>query len=83
MLNNILRPWRPDRTDAAARPGPRRKRDADTHPKRSRAARQSRRLHPARSSPAIAAATPCAQVRRDPSAAGGDGEEPRMHPRMP
>ncbi|KAJ1180669.1 hypothetical protein NDU88_005887 [Pleurodeles waltl] len=48
MLNNIPRPWRPDRTDAAARPGPRRKRDAVAHPKRSRAARRSQRLHPAR-----------------------------------
>ncbi|KAJ1196450.1 hypothetical protein NDU88_000321 [Pleurodeles waltl] len=48
MLNNIPRPWKPDQIDAAARPGPRRKRDADAHPARSRAVRRSQRLHPAR-----------------------------------
>ncbi|KAJ1198939.1 hypothetical protein NDU88_002777 [Pleurodeles waltl] len=40
--------WRPDQTDAAAWPGPRRKRDVDVHPARSRAVRRPRRLHPAR-----------------------------------
>ncbi|KAJ1190722.1 hypothetical protein NDU88_000044 [Pleurodeles waltl] len=70
MLSNILRPWRPDQTDAAALPGP------DGNETRMHTSEEP-------SSPAIAAAAHCAQVRSDPSAAGGDGKEPWMHPRMP
>ncbi|KAJ1146239.1 hypothetical protein NDU88_012519 [Pleurodeles waltl] len=32
--------------------------------------------------PAVATVVPCAQVRRDANAAGGDGGELRMHPCM-
>ncbi|KAJ1184179.1 hypothetical protein NDU88_000989 [Pleurodeles waltl] len=70
MLSNIPRPGRPEQTDEAVRPGP------DGKEMRTRASEEP-------SGPTIAAAAPCAQVRNDPSAAGGDGEEPRTHPRMP
>ncbi|KAJ1187693.1 hypothetical protein NDU88_004467 [Pleurodeles waltl] len=69
MLNNIPRP---DQTVVAARPGPRRKRDADAHPARSRAVRRSQRLHPARR---YVLDTPHSRVDRIWGRRGGEGTQ--------
>ncbi|KAJ1192258.1 hypothetical protein NDU88_001570 [Pleurodeles waltl] len=67
MFNNILRSRKSDPTDAAARPGPGRRRGGGPS------------AEPI--GPTVVAADPCVQVRRDTTAAGGDGGALRLHPR--